>query len=244
MLDRVLIVCALLSTACDASDPPPAPAASARDASPPTSPATATRAADDDARSTPATAPAPTSKTPVPPAAPPAATPSPPAATPSSADPEPAPPLAFDETLAGLGLGMTVAQLREVRPGLAIDGEPRQVTPDSSTPGPTSYYSQQLRDGSITVEVRSKSVDGVQRAAAIAIAFDGTEGTSKGVAIGSPLRAFQRAYPKAFRPMPRQLPDEYWVPLQADAMLFVLIDAGKVYSLELGAAKRVDDIEL
>ncbi|MBK6919365.1 MAG: hypothetical protein IPH07_18360 [Deltaproteobacteria bacterium] len=244
MLDRVLIVCALLSTACDASDTPPATAASSRDASPPTSPATATRAADDDARPTPAPAPAPTSKTPVPPAAPAAATPSPAAATPSSADPEPAPPLAFDETLAGLGLGMTVAQLREVRPGLAIDGEPRQVTPDSSTPGPTSYYSQQLRDGSITVEVRSKTVDGVQRAAAIAIAFDGTEGTSKGVAIGSPLRAFQRAYPKAFRPMPRQLPDEYWVPLQADAMLFVLIDAGKVYSLELGAAKRVDDIEL
>lgn len=249
MLARVLVVCALAMSACDAADTSPATTASPRDAAPATSPATATRD-DDGARPTSAPANAATSKAPaatVPPAAtptPPAATASPSAATPSSADPEPAPPLSFDETLAGLGLGMTVAQLQAVRPGLAIDGEPRQVTPDGSTPGPTSYYSQRLRDGAVTVEVRSKTADGVQRAAEIGIAFDGTEGTSKGVAIGSPLRAFRRAYPKAFRPMPRQLPDEYWVPLQGDAMLFVLIDAGKVYALELGAAKRVDDIEL
>lgn len=52
----------------------------------------------------------------------------------------------------------------------------------------------------------------------------------------------KKAYPKAFAPIKGD-PDEWWVPIDDDEMLFLTIEEGKVYHLSLGTPMDPKDLE-
>jgi len=146
-----------------------------------------------------------------------------------------------DEQLGGLRLGMTMVELRAVVPALASDGTVTEITPDSLTPGPRTFYSQTFKAADVVVTVESRTKDGVQRAAGIS-AESPAATTSQGIALGATRKAVKKAYPKAFAPIKGD-PDEWWVPLDEDEMLFLAFEEGKLQDISLGKPMDPKDLE-
>ncbi|MEM6990016.1 MAG: hypothetical protein AAF721_05950 [Myxococcota bacterium] len=157
----------------------------------------------------------------------------------------PAPPVVpdrrYEETIAGLRLGMTLAEAMAVIPTLVAKSKQRQITPNSSVPGPETYYDRTFEDpgADLSIVVASKRPDGEQRIQWIHAEYDATAATTRGIKIGDKARAFKRAYKKRIMP----LPGEYWIRYSDDEMLVVLIDEGAVYSMSLGPAMNPEDLE-
>lgn len=180
----------------------------------------------------------------------PAAVPTPLVDAPAAAVDTPAPPAPsvvaagpYEESIAGLQLGMTVEQMQAVLPGMVPRGEERPFTPNTHVIGPETYYTREYGDpsGRVAVVTASKQPGGEKRAQSISTRDDVHPGTSRGVRVGDDARAFEKAYPARDRIQP--IPGEFWVRFSDDEMLTVLIDEGHVVALHLGVATDPADIE-
>lgn len=219
----LLLLCA---TACTSHGEPEKPAARV-EPSEPVAPAVASK---------PATPTAPVAKPTAPPAA--AAKPVEPTPTPPAVEPDTR---VFVEAVGGLRLGMTPDELLAVMPTLATDGKVMQVTPDSLIPGPRTYHTQTFADDAtgVSIEMRSKTADGVKRAASIGIDRHSPAKTNNGIGIGSTRAQVKKAYPKAITPI-----DEMWVRFSDDEMLMFIFDRERrVEGVTLGPAMDPDDLE-
>jgi hypothetical protein len=126
-------------------------------------------------------------------------------------------------------------------PGIVDDGTVTEITPDGGPPGPRTFYSQTFKTAELSVTVESRTKDGVQRAAGISAESPAVT-TSQGIGLGATRSAVKKAYPKAFAPIKGD-PDEWWVPLDEDEMLFLAFEAGKVQSISLGKPMDPKDLE-
>ena len=159
----------------------------------------------------------------------------------------PAPPVVpsgpYEESIAGLKLGMTVAEAQTLLPKLIPAGEERPFTPNTHVIGPETYYTLNYEDEArgVAIVTASKRPGGEKRVQSIVADDDAAAATSRGVKVGDKARVFKRAYPARERIQP--IPGEFWIRFSDDEMLTVLIDDGRVFALYLGAAMDPADIE-